>query len=183
MPPVDSVTSFAIWALMGTVSLLGGGLLYFVIRYINKSDEGLSSLKQHFNTKIESLETTVSNHSTEMEAIAKKMGHSEVEIGKKANQMREDALKFRSSINEDLIKIHQKATEVSSTLNKAVEDIENLSGTVQNINKTVGAHHQSLSTGARAIDKLRKQVGAIETTLTKIGKNSVLVGQKSQKDD
>lgn len=149
-----------------------GIIVFFIKRYIDQNDEHHKGVDK----KLTSLKDDLDDHKEKMELAQSAMSRHASDMKNTAADIREDAAKFQSDINSEILKVHKATTDVIGDMNTIKKDVKELHSVAE-------AHQKSLSMGAQAMVKLRSEVLDIKTKITQIGHDKVLVGQEQKKKD
>jgi chromosome segregation ATPase len=142
------------------LTLVFGGLLFFVRRYISTND----THHQKVENKLKEIDDTLEDHRD-------RMSNAMVAIDRSATEIKQSALNFQKEINKEITTVHKSVSEV-------VADVRVINRAVTDLQSTIIKHQESLSLGAKALAKQREEIIGIRTTITKISETMVLIGQR-----
>jgi len=169
--PDDSAGLYFI-LLTTVLSFLTGIVIFFVRRYITTNDEHHKGVEKTLGE----LKDDLDDHKKKMNDGILQMGKHVVEMKSSAAGIREDAAKFQSDMNSELLKVQRATNDVVSDMSTIKKDVKEIHGVVE-------AHQKSLSLGAQAMVKLRQEFADIKTKVTQIAPDVALYGQEKKKKD
>lgn len=172
------------WTLMLLVGGLLGVSLWFLMRFVGRHD----MFKDSVNQKLDLHSKEVSESANKMEATAQGIKSDSLEI-KKA------MVTFEGKINQELLHIHKKAVQIEGSLERVGEkaaqvksqfdetsnQVKVLCTHVTQVQKTVEAHHNSLSLGAKAMHQQREEILNMKTEIKRINENLAIYSEKKVK--
>lgn len=172
------------WVLMFLVGTLMGLSIWFLARFINRHDRFKDSVNQKLDY-----------HSREVRDSTEKLEATAGEIRTDSLEIKRAMVNFEGTINHELLQIHKKATQIEGSLeqvnNKALhlnsqfdetnERVKGLCSHISNVQKTVEAHHNSLSLGAKAMHQHREEIVNMKTEIKRISENLAIVSEKKPK--
>lgn len=101
---------------------------------------------------------------------------------------------LKETSNQELFQIHKKAIQIEGAFEqvntKAVQlknqfdetatQVKSLCSHVSEVQKTVEAHHNSLSLGAKAMHQHREEILSMKSEIRRISENLVIISEKKQ---
>lgn len=188
------------WIFISIIVSLLAVSLFFLRRYIVKQDDGLSSVKitqVNMNEKLQDFQDKTNSKFSELKE----------KLSSTLSNIKYNEAEFQQDIGKDLIEIKKASVNIEQTLdrtNKKAEQLEEKinNSTIQtqnlyahidkqityaneNINnlKSKTDKHDKLFTIEHEILKAQeKKINEIRTKVTRIGKNTVIIGSKKPKE-
>lgn len=171
------------WTLMVIVGGLLGISLWFLMRFVSRHDKFKDSVNQTLNL-----------HSKEVKESADKIGATADEIKSDSFEIKKAMVGFEGKVNQELFQIHKKAVQIEGAFeqvsSKAVQlknqfdetstKVKSLCSHITEVQKTVEAHHNSLSLGAKAMHQHREEILNMKTEIRRISDNLVIISEKKQ---
>jgi chromosome segregation ATPase len=166
------------------VGTLMGLSLWFLMRFITRHDK----FKDSVNHKLE-------QHSKEVKESADQMESTATEIRKDSLEIKKAMVGFEGKVNQELLQIHKKATQIEGALGQVVDKATNLKNQFEETNdrvkglcshlsevqKTVEAHQNSLGLGAKAMHQHREELINMKTEIRRINENLAIISEKKPK--
>lgn len=172
------------WTLMLLVGGLLGISLWFLMRFVSRHD----SFKDSVNQKLDV-------HSNDVRASAGKMESTAQAIKSDSLEIKKSMVNFESKVNQELLSIHKKAVQIEGSLERVGEkatqvktqfdetssQVRTLCSHITEVQKTVEAHHNSLSLGAKAMHQQREEILNMKTEIRRINDNLAIISEKKPK--
>ena len=172
------------WVLILLVGSLLGISLWFLVRFINRHDQ----FKDSVNGKLD-------EHSVDVKNSAEKMESTASEIKRDSLEIKQAMVDFKGKVNEELFQIHKKAVQIEGSFeqvnsgaaqlknqfNETASQVKSLCTHLSEVQKTVEAHHNSLSLGAKAMHQHREEILNMKSEIKRISENLVIIKDKKPK--
>ena len=169
-PPADN-TALVLTAggiLMSTMTAI---VVFFIKRYIDANDKHHKSVDE----KLGGLKDDLDEHKEKMSEGQIAMTKNVTEIKGIAAGMRENAAKFQSDVNSELLKLYKTSTDLVGNMNTVQKDVKEL-------HEIAKAHQKSLGMGAQALVLQREKLAKLEHTVENIGVDKLLIKKKDPSD-
>lgn len=170
MPIPDGLSwevHFLFWIGMLVIGTMATITVWFIKRYIDKNDS------HH-----KSVEETLKKQSTETKDLTTRIEREATKIDQAAALMAKTQADFQTTVSRELIEIHKGTVQIKNDLNEGKLQVASVKKDLESMAKTIEAHQNSLSLGAKAMVKQREEVLAIKTTVNKLTEDLTLYGQK-----
>ncbi|MGE3682382.1 MAG: hypothetical protein AB7G93_11710 [Bdellovibrionales bacterium] len=171
--------SFSYWIAPAATALA----LWFLVRFVNRHDQ----FKDSVNEKLD-------EHAKDVKTSAEKMETTASEIKKDSLEIKKAMVGFEGKVNHELFQIHKKAIQIEGAFeqvnskaeqlktqfDETASQVKNLCTHVSEVQKTVEAHHNSLSLGAKAMHQHREEILNMKSEIKRISENLVIISEKKQ---
>lgn len=177
MPIPDGLSwevHFLFWIGMLVIGTLAALTVWFIKRYIDSTDSNYKKVEE--SIKSHSAETK--NLTNETKSLAARIEREATKIDQAAASMAKTQADFQTSVSRELIEIHKGTVQIKNDLNEGKLQVAEVKKGLDSMAKTIDAHQNSLSLGAKAMVKQREEVLAIKTTVNKLTEDLTLYGQK-----
>lgn len=157
--------------------------VYFLTRFVKRHDQFKDSVDQKLD-----------QHAKKVEDSAEHMETTAGAIQKEALEIKKAMLNFKGKVNDELLGIHrkailieasmertnEKATAIQENFNQVNLKVDQFCSHIDEVQKTVEAHHKSLSLGAKAIHQHREEILNMKTEIRRINENLVIISEKKR---
>ena len=158
------------WILLILVAALFAGILFFIVRFIQKNDEHHTSV-----------DLRLKNQSVEFDALTDKLEEGVKNIDQAAVEMEKAQANFQSSVSKELIEIHKITGEIKNDLTEGRAQVNIIKSDLEKLSETVSAHHKSLSLGATAMQNQREDLIKMKTVIVKLNDDLRIIKGKKEK--